>query len=120
MGPLVTAIMSVVGDSYIVFSLLVSVFMFFLCAVTGPTAAGAALCPLIASYCAATGHDLTGMVQTAMMAAGWGFACYPISIGIILLSDHSGTPIPTMLRRNFLPAFAGALACTIGGMIFFG
>lgn len=120
MGTLVSGIMGVVGEGYIVFSLLIAVFMFLLCATTGPTAAGAALCPLIASYCAATGHDVTGMVQTAMMCAGWGFACYPISIGIILLSDHSSTPIPTLLRRNVFPAAAGALACTIGAMIFFG
>ncbi len=120
MGTLVTSIMGIVGDSYIVFSLLIGLFMFLLCAVTGPTAAGAALCPLIASYCSATGHDLTGMVQVAMMCAGWGFACYPISIGIILLSDHADTPIPTLIRRNVVPAAAGALACVIGGMIFFG
>ncbi len=120
MGTLVNGIMSVVGDNYLIFSLLIGAFMFLLCATTGPTAAAAALCPLIGSYCAASGHDLTGMVQMAMMCAGLGFACYPISIGIILLSDHTSTPIPTMLRRNVFPAAAGVLTCVIGCMIFFG
>ena len=120
MGTLVNGIMAVVGDNYVVFSLLIGVFMFLLCATTGPTAAAAALCPLIGSYCAASGHNVTGMVQMAMMCAGLGFACYPISIGIILLSDHTDTPIPTMLRRNVFPAAAGALMCVIGSMIFFG
>ena len=120
MGTLVNAIMGVIGDNYIVISLVIAAFMFFLCVTTGPTAAAAALCPLIGTYCATTGHDVTGMVQMAMMCAGWGFSCYPISIGIVLLSDHADTPIPTLLRRNVFPAAAGALFCAIGSMIFFG
>jgi DcuC family C4-dicarboxylate transporter len=119
MGTLVSGILSVVGDNRLIFSLLVAIFMFFLGATTGPTAAATALCPLIGSYCSATGHDVTGMVQMAMMCAGWAFSCYPISIGIILLSDHSNTPITTLIRRNFVPAIAGSLMAVVGSLILF-
>ena len=69
--------------------------------------------PLFVTVCAATGNDIRLMILALLSGASMGIAILPTNSALVIASGAMDVSIPSIMKRNFLPAACAAVAVII-------
>lgn len=69
--------------------------------------------PLFVTVCAATGNDIKLMILALLSGASMGIAVLPTNSALVIASGSMGISIPSIMKRNFLPAVSATIAVII-------